>query len=282
MFERYTERARRVVFFARYEASQYGSPSIDTEHLLLGLLREDKGLLVRFLPTGAGEAIRIRVNARTPARPSFPTNVDLPLSESGKRVLKYAADEADRLADNHIGTKHLFLGLLHEEKGMAATILQEFGVDVEKIRGKISVAPAQDRTLSAFEHPTRFPANDDIIQIHGASRDAAHIRSLVAQYQRHPWYWRQEAWLPRDIVAHVATEQTSFDLSLANDAANFKLVGGGWASENCAICGWRLFESTTLSHGSGFTNGRDWVCTECYEKFFANFKPVPPPLAEIT
>lgn len=66
MFERYTEKARRVIFFARYEASQYGSPCIETEHLLLGLLREDKALTHRFLRSyGAAESIRRQIDAHT-------------------------------------------------------------------------------------------------------------------------------------------------------------------------------------------------------------------------
>jgi ATP-dependent Clp protease ATP-binding subunit ClpC len=90
MFERYTEKARRVIFFARYEASHYGSPEIDTEHLLLGLLREDK-TLHHWLPKTNHETVRHRIDEHSPKRPSTSTHVDLPLSEAGNRVLKYAA-----------------------------------------------------------------------------------------------------------------------------------------------------------------------------------------------
>jgi ATP-dependent Clp protease ATP-binding subunit ClpC len=97
MFERYTEKARRVIFFARYEASQYGSPYIETEHLLLGLLREDSALAMRLLPPGAGESIRKQVDAHAPSRAHSTTSVDLPLSNEGKRVLADSAEEAERL-----------------------------------------------------------------------------------------------------------------------------------------------------------------------------------------
>ena len=113
MFERYTEKARRVIFFARYEASQFGSPYIETEHLLLGLLREDKALTNRFLRSHASvESIRKQIEAHTTIREKVSTSVDLPLSNECKRVLAYAAEEAERLGHKHIGTEHLLLGLL--------------------------------------------------------------------------------------------------------------------------------------------------------------------------
>src|SRR3974390_1135359 len=114
MFERYTEKPRRVIFFARYEASQYGSPYIESEHLLLGLLREDKALSFRTLPSGAGEMIREVIDARAPKGKSIPTSVDLPLTGQSKNALNAAADEADALGHRYIGTEHLLLGLLRE------------------------------------------------------------------------------------------------------------------------------------------------------------------------
>jgi ATP-dependent Clp protease ATP-binding subunit ClpC len=114
MFERYSEKARRVIFFARYESSQFGSPYIETEHLLLGLLRDDKALTNRFLRSQL-ESIRKQVESQTVAREKTSTSVDLPLSNESKRVLAYAAEEADRLANQHIGTEHLLLGLLREQ-----------------------------------------------------------------------------------------------------------------------------------------------------------------------
>jgi ATP-dependent Clp protease ATP-binding subunit ClpC len=127
MFERYTEKARRVIFFARYEASQFGSPYIETEHLLLGLLREDKALTNRFLRSHASvESIRKQIEAHTTIREKVSTSVDLPLSNECKRVLAYAAEEAERLGHKHIGTEHLLLGLLREDIAGART---EAGAD---------------------------------------------------------------------------------------------------------------------------------------------------------
>ncbi|MBZ5515987.1 MAG: ATP-dependent Clp protease ATP-binding subunit [Acidobacteriia bacterium] len=139
MFERYTEKARRVIFFARYEASQFGSPYIETEHLLLGLLREDKALTNRFLRSHASiESIRRQIEGRTTVREKVSTSVDLPLSPECKRVLAYAAEEAERLQHKHIGTEHLLLGLLREDKSFAAEILHERGLRLSTIREELS------------------------------------------------------------------------------------------------------------------------------------------------
>ena len=139
MFERYTEKARRVIFFARYEASQFGSPYIETEHLLLGLLREDKQLTNRFLRSHASiESIRKQIEGRTMIRDKVSTSVDLPLSQECKRVLAYAAEEAERLSHKHIGTEHLLLGLLREEKSFAAEILHERGLRLSTLREELT------------------------------------------------------------------------------------------------------------------------------------------------
>jgi len=142
MFERYTEKARRVIFFARYEASQFGSPYIESEHLLLGLLREDKALTNRFLRSHASvESIRKQIEGHTTIREKVSTSVDLPLSNDCKRVLAYAAEEAERLSHKHIGTEHLLLGLLREEKCFAAQILTERGVQLSQVREELARQP---------------------------------------------------------------------------------------------------------------------------------------------
>ena len=112
MFERYTERARRVLFFARYEATQLGSTSIETEHLLLGLIREGKGLTSRIFARShlSLESIRKEIEGRTVFREKVSTSVEIPFSAETKRVLQFAAEEADRLLHTYIGTEHLLLG----------------------------------------------------------------------------------------------------------------------------------------------------------------------------
>jgi len=142
MFERYTEKARRVIFFARYEASQFGSPYIETEHLLLGLLREDKALTNRFLRSrGSVESIRKQIEAYATIREKVSTSVDLPLSNESKRVLAFAAEEAERMGNKHIGPEHLFLGLLREDKSFAAAMLTERGIKLKEARKEIAENP---------------------------------------------------------------------------------------------------------------------------------------------
>ena len=139
MFERYTEKARRVIFFARYEASQFGSPYIETEHLLLGLLREDKPLANRFLRSqGSVESIRKQIESRSAVREKVSTSADLPLSQESKRVLAYAAEEAERLGHKHVGTEHLLLGLLREDKCFATEILHGRGLRLSTLREELS------------------------------------------------------------------------------------------------------------------------------------------------
>lgn len=283
MFEHYTEKARRAIFFAPYEASQYGSPYIGTEHLLLGLVRDNRQLLNRCITGIGADGIREKVDSRTSKLARTLTSVDLPLSSGAKHVLHYASDEADRLANRNIGTEHLLLGLLREEEGLAAVILRESGTKIEDVRIKIAMSPPEpDEPQAQWHVQPRVSSDVNAVQLHGSHRDAAHLRSMAARHQRQPWLWQQEAWHPRDIVSSIVSGELSFDISLADDSANFKLVKGGWTSDNCVVCGWRLFESEILAHGSGYTNGRDWLCIECYEKLFRDAKPSPTPHPDIT
>jgi ATP-dependent Clp protease ATP-binding subunit ClpC len=138
MFERYTDKARRVIFFSRYEAGERGGRAIEPRHILLGLLREDKQLFTRFtnLTPLSLEALKRRIRECTGPGPAekVSASVDMPLSVEAKRVLSYAADESDRLFQRHIGTEHLLLGLLRVEQTNAGGILQEQGLQLDTVR----------------------------------------------------------------------------------------------------------------------------------------------------
>lgn len=138
MFERYTERARRVIFFSRYESSQFGSPAIETEHLLLGVMREDKALIHRFLPNISVEDLRRKIEQRVAVREKISTNIDLPLSHECKRILAYANEEAEFLEDRYIGTEHVLLGVLRENKCLAAQLLVEYGLNLAVARDQLA------------------------------------------------------------------------------------------------------------------------------------------------
>lgn len=271
MFERYTERARRVVFFARYEANQYGSPEIDTEHLLLGLLREEKSIR-RWLPKANLETIRQRVDNRSPKLAPTPTSIDLPLSESAKRVLKFTCDEADRLSSKHIATEHLLLGLLDEEHCFAAELLREAGTDATAIRTYYAErsTPSQPSTFQrgSFRDFGFRVLSAETIEIHGSRWNVDYVRDVISLCRAYNWHWHKAVWKPRDVVIHRTQGTCSFELALANDdPANFEVVKDGWKKDHCFVCRWELFLSED-EHGSGYTNGHDWLCAECYERFW--------------
>ena len=137
MFEKYTEKARRVIFFARYEASQLGSSTIGTEHILLGILRECDGVTEQLFARShlKPELLRKEIESKAAAkRGKISTSVEIPLSEETKRALIYAAEEAEKLFHNYIGTEHILLGILRERKSLAAKILAEKGMKFASVR----------------------------------------------------------------------------------------------------------------------------------------------------
>lgn len=266
MFERYTEKARRSIFFARYEASEFGNSEIDTEHLLLGLVRENK-LLYRWLPNSSPEQIRRRIEQWTPKQPRISTSVDLPLSTSAKNALKHAANEADLLSHKHIGTEHLFLGLLDESNCFAAQLMIEAGADGGKIR--LQTAELLSQELSSLPAAEIEPAIGlVIIRIHGIPQNAAIIRQLVERCRIYDWHWQKRAWTNIDVAIEKSTGKLSFDLTLAANAESFALVKAGWKRDHCVICRWELFETEDAEHAIGYTNGRFWLCSECYTRFW--------------
>jgi ATP-dependent Clp protease ATP-binding subunit ClpC len=141
MFERFTERARRVLFFARYESSQLGQKSIEPEHLLLGLLRERHGGALLFLQQLPSD-VRTRITTRMTAGDKIPASVEIPFSAPAKRALQAAAQQADHLRHAHVGTEHLLLGLLADSTTVACEILNANGLTFEAVRKEIADRPA--------------------------------------------------------------------------------------------------------------------------------------------
>src|SRR5262249_19499182 len=137
-FEKYNERARRVIFFARYEASQYGGLEIEVEHLLFGLMREDRHL-TRYLNQSvmSFEAIRKELEGRMPRQPKGSVVVDIPLSAAAMRVLALAANESEAMGHRQIGPEHLLLGVLAEGDSAAAKALASRGVELVSVRADI-------------------------------------------------------------------------------------------------------------------------------------------------
>jgi ATP-dependent Clp protease ATP-binding subunit ClpC len=154
MFEQVSERYRRVIFASVYVARRVGSPMIEAEHLLLGLLREDKSLARRFLGSPwAAEAVLRKVEKAKPAREKISGSFELPLSEETKRVMVFAAEEAD-LFSIKVRTEHILLGVLREEECLAAKILFESGVNLTSTRGELRRIPHDDSSAESFIRET--------------------------------------------------------------------------------------------------------------------------------
>jgi ATP-dependent Clp protease ATP-binding subunit ClpC len=193
MFERYTERARRVLFFARYEASQLGSVSIETEHLLLGLIREGKGLTSRIFQRNQVqlENIRREIEGRTVLRERVSTSIEIPFSSESKRVLQAASEEADRLMHNYVGTEHLLLGILREERTLAASILMEKGVRLTTVRDdivqllneKTTVAkPRESPLLAEFSRDlTDMAAHNALDPLIGRAEEVERVQQVLCR-----------------------------------------------------------------------------------------------------
>jgi ATP-dependent Clp protease ATP-binding subunit ClpC len=183
MFERYTEAARRALFFSRYEASQLGSISIEPEHLLLGLVRDGDALSSLTPEATPLTRIRTELERRVGSHEKVSTSVEIPFSTATKDVLVGAAREADALAHAHIGIEHLLLGLLREEKSGAAAVLAAHGVRLDDVRGKVGklqgpLEPSR-QTPEMFQTETP-PQRVPLSQIDGMKRLLGQLEQATA------------------------------------------------------------------------------------------------------
>jgi len=136
MFEKFTEKAKRILFLARYEASQQGSKVIGTEHLLLGLLKEGEETSRELFRRAnvSMELLQAELERRGPTHEKLSTSVEIPFSEEAKKALQHAEEEAERLMHPHIGTEHMLLGLLRLEESVAGRMLAERGMRLFAVR----------------------------------------------------------------------------------------------------------------------------------------------------
>ena len=242
MFERYTEKARRVIFFARYEASQFGSPHIDSEHLLLGLIREDKPLIRTALPNleSPGKQLRAEIEAGIGHRPRISTSVEMPLSQECKHILNFAAEEAERLAEKGIATHHLLLGILDEGTCTAARILLRHGAVAADVRQKITTNPTDDPLHTPSRKQVLYASR---VRSHAglgialdaflkawAARDAKRIAELFMPHGQ-LWditggLWHSLVQIERGLVAHFSVIEPA---EAAPDVRDIKMVTAGAA-----------------------------------------------------
>ena len=136
MFEKFTEKAKRILFLARYEASQHGSKVIATEHLLSGLLKEGEDTIRELFARAnvSMEMLQAELGQDDPVQEKLSTSVEIPFSDETKIVLRNAESEAERLMHPYIGTEHVLLGLLRLEESTAGKMLLERGMHIEAVR----------------------------------------------------------------------------------------------------------------------------------------------------
>ena len=139
MFNRFTERARKVIVFAKEEARRFNHDYIGTEHLLLGLIREGEGVAASVLQKLGLDLETIRIEVEKLVQPGAQTQVlgDIPFTPRSKKALELSAEEARALGHNYIGTEHLLLGLVKEGEGMAYRVLLNLGLDLNKLRNEV-------------------------------------------------------------------------------------------------------------------------------------------------
>ena len=166
MFERYTESAKRVIFFARHDASQLGGDAIEAEHLLLGVLREPEGLTASIFSRLhiSPDQVRREVRSHVLLRDSVSTSVEIPLSAESKKVLQTAREEADRMRSDAIGTEHILLGLVEAEGTAAAKILARQGVRAPVVREALDSRALRRPAKKVRETPLLAEFSVDLTQ----------------------------------------------------------------------------------------------------------------------
>jgi len=164
MFDRFTDRARKVMGLARQEAQRFNHDYIGTEHILLGLIQEGSGVAADVLKSLDVDLKKIRqeVEKLVSHGTTMVTMGQLPFTPRAKKVLELALEEASNLGHNYIGTEHLLLGLIGEQEGIAAEVLDNIGVDIETVRTEVAGLLGAEPELV---RRTRYPASSRIARL---------------------------------------------------------------------------------------------------------------------
>ncbi len=139
MYERFTDRARKVMQLANQEAQRFNHEYIGTEHVLLGLIKEGSGVAANVLKNLDVDLrkIRLEVEKLVQSGPDMVTMGKLPQTPRAKKVIEYSMEEARHLNHNYVGTEHILLGLLREQEGVAAQVLMNLGLKLEEVREEV-------------------------------------------------------------------------------------------------------------------------------------------------
>jgi len=174
MFNKFTERARKVILLAKEEAKRFNHDYIGTEHILLGLIREGEGVAAAVLQKLglSPEKIRLEVEKLVQSGPSTMVSGDIPFTPKAKKVIELAMEEARSLGHNYIGTEHLLLGLIREGEGVASQVLMNLGLDLNRVRNEVitllgssSPAPTGGGTGTRTKTPALDAFGRDLTQL---------------------------------------------------------------------------------------------------------------------
>jgi len=174
MFNKFTERARKVILLAKEEAKRFNHDYIGTEHILLGLIREGEGVAAAVLQKLglSPEKIRLEVEKLVQSGPSTMVSGDIPFTPKAKKVIELAMEEARSLGHNYIGTEHLLLGLIREGEGVASQVLMNLGLDLNRVRNEVitllgssSPAPAGGTGTARTKTPALDAFGRDLTQL---------------------------------------------------------------------------------------------------------------------
>ncbi len=162
MFERFTERARRVIILAQEEAKRLNHSAVGTEHILLGIIREGEGVASKVLESLNISPERVRAEIESAiGRGDRAPYEEVAFTPRAKKVLELALDEARRLGHNYIGTEHLLLGLIREGEGVAARVLEAMGADLERVRAQVVYLLGEEGTTTYTKQASKTPTLDE-------------------------------------------------------------------------------------------------------------------------
>ena len=183
MFERFTDRSRKVMALANHEAQRFNNEYIGTEHILLGLLKEGTGVGFNVLKNLGADpiAVRRKVESLIKHGDEEVSRGKLPQTPRAKKVIEFAIKESRALGQNYVGTEHMLLGLLQEGEGIAAIVLTQCGIKVEGARKEVR------RLLEAGEPPTGSTGRLYHVQHLGESFwvEAPDLKAATAVWKRH-------------------------------------------------------------------------------------------------
>jgi hypothetical protein len=257
VFERFTERARQVVVLAQEDARALGHNHLGTEHVLLGLLREEQGLAARILGSFDIRYAEVRAKVvRLVGQGDEVVTDQIPFTKHAQRVLELALREALSLGHNYIGTEHILLGLIRENESVAARVLLDYDADGEKVRGEIiTMLGGPGRSQSGESSPPGAESNVELV--------LRRVVPVAQQMSDGTWVVSVEVW-DHELVVRWARSQQSLS------ARQYDRGGGS------ALHGWRVSDDTETSYtqvgGHGGGNPHSY-------RGEATFDPAPPPTA---